>query len=49
MFFVMKVSKLCNLRCTYCYEYDELANRERMSLDQLAHLQHPHRRAQLSY
>lgn len=36
MFFVMKVSKLCNLRCTYCYEYDELANKERMPLDSLA-------------
>ncbi|QYX32777.1 radical SAM protein [Sphaerospermopsis torques-reginae] len=30
---IMKLSKLCNLRCTYCYEYDELANKERMSLD----------------
>jgi uncharacterized protein len=32
MFFVMKISKLCNLRCTYCYEYDELGMRDRMSL-----------------
>ena len=33
MHLVMKLSKLCNLRCTYCYEYDELANKERMPLD----------------
>jgi uncharacterized protein len=32
MNFVIKLSKLCNLRCTYCYEYAELANKERMSL-----------------
>ena len=30
--FVVKVSKYCNLRCTYCYEYLELGNKERMSL-----------------
>jgi uncharacterized protein len=35
MFFVMKVSKLCNLRCVYCYEYDELALRDRMPLTEL--------------
>jgi uncharacterized protein len=29
---VLKVSKLCNLRCGYCYEMPELANKERMSL-----------------
>ena len=29
---VIKVSKFCNLRCKYCYEWNELANRERMSL-----------------
>ena len=33
MHFVMKLSKLCNLRCTYCYEYDELADPARMPLD----------------
>lgn len=33
MHLIMKLSKLCNLRCTYCYEYDELANKDRMSLD----------------
>lgn len=32
MHLVMKLSKLCNLRCTYCYEYPELANKERMPL-----------------
>ena len=35
MYFVIKLSKLCNLRCNYCYEYEELANKERMSLQQL--------------
>ena len=34
--FVVKVSKLCNLRCSYCYEYPELANPARMSLDQIS-------------
>src|SRR5689334_20752427 len=29
---VIKASKLCNLRCSYCYEWDELADRRRMSL-----------------
>jgi uncharacterized protein len=29
---VVKVSKLCNLRCTYCYETPELARKDRMSL-----------------
>jgi uncharacterized protein len=33
--FVIKISKFCNLRCTYCYEFAELGQRERMSLDQL--------------
>ena len=32
---VVKVSKFCNLRCKYCYEYTELADRRRMELDQL--------------
>lgn len=32
---VLKISKHCNLRCTYCYEYEELADRSRMSLDQI--------------
>jgi uncharacterized protein len=29
----IKMSKLCNLRCTYCYEFEELDNRRRISLD----------------
>lgn len=32
---VIKVSKFCNLRCSYCYEYPELGNRDRMSLEEL--------------
>jgi len=35
MHFVIKLSKLCNLRCTYCYEYEELSNKERMPLEGL--------------
>jgi uncharacterized protein len=34
---VLKLSKLCNLRCTYCYEYDHLADPARMPLDGLAY------------
>lgn len=33
--FVVKVSKLCNLRCQYCYEFAELAKRDAMTLEQL--------------
>ena len=33
--FVIKVSKLCNLRCKYCYEFPELAKRDAMTLEQL--------------
>ena len=36
MYFVMKLSKLCNLRCAYCYEYEELGEKARMPLDRLA-------------
>ena len=32
---LVKVSKFCNLRCSYCYETPELGNRERMSLEDL--------------
>ncbi|HZC43675.1 MAG TPA: radical SAM protein [Acidobacteriaceae bacterium] len=35
MFFVLKLSKLCNLRCTYCYEFDELGSAARMPLEGL--------------
>jgi uncharacterized protein len=31
---IVKASKLCNLRCRYCYEWNDLANPTRMSLDQ---------------
>src|SRR4026208_2120843 len=34
--YVIKISKFCNLRCTYCYEYAELGRKERMSLDKIA-------------
>jgi uncharacterized protein len=30
---VIKLSKLCNLRCSYCYEWNELHNPNRMSVD----------------
>lgn len=33
--FVVKISKFCNLRCRYCYEYDELGDRRAMSREQL--------------
>ena len=33
--FVVKVSKHCNLRCRYCYEYAELGNKQRMTPEQL--------------
>ena len=36
--FIIKLAKQCNLRCTYCYEYRELANRQRMSLDAIARM-----------
>ena len=33
MVWEVKVSKLCNLRCTYCYEFYELADPRRLSLE----------------
>ncbi|NEU96403.1 radical SAM protein [Bradyrhizobium sp. UFLA 03-164] len=36
MYFVMKLSKLCNLRCAYCYEYEELGEKARMPIERLA-------------
>lgn len=33
--FVIKVSKLCNLRCEYCYEFDSLGDPARMTREQL--------------
>lgn len=35
---VVKVSKLCNLRCVYCYETPELANTARMSIAEVGRL-----------
>jgi uncharacterized protein len=35
---VMKISKYCNLRCTYCYEFNELGNKQRMSLDLISRI-----------
>ena len=32
---ILKPSKLCNLRCAYCYEWDELSNAARMSMHDL--------------
>ncbi|MBR1240307.1 radical SAM protein [Bradyrhizobium sp. AUGA SZCCT0274] len=32
---VVKISKLCNLRCSYCYEFNSLANRQHMTLGQI--------------
>lgn len=32
---VLKVSKLCNLRCRYCYEFEQLGNSKRMSQSDL--------------
>lgn len=32
---VIKLTKLCNLRCNYCYEYPHLANPQKISLSQL--------------
>ncbi len=37
MQWVMKASKLCNLRCKYCYEWDHLADPARMSLEVWKH------------
>ncbi len=31
---IVKASKLCNLRCRYCYEWNDLANPSRMTLEQ---------------
>lgn len=30
---VLKLSKFCNMRCSYCYEWDELHKRDRLSLE----------------
>ena len=36
--FVVKITKFCNLRCTYCYEYSELSIKQRMQLSDLRRL-----------
>jgi len=33
--FVLKVSKYCNLRCDYCYEFPHLGDKARMNLNQI--------------
>src|SRR5215208_1571733 len=35
---VVKVSKLCNLRCRYCYEWNDLHRTDRMGLSEWEHL-----------
>jgi sulfatase maturation enzyme AslB (radical SAM superfamily) len=30
--FVVKLSKYCNLRCSYCYEFEDLHKKDRMNL-----------------
>jgi len=36
--FVIKISKYCNLRCSYCYEFPDLGNKDRMALDSIARM-----------
>lgn len=36
--FVLKISKYCNLRCSYCYEFNELGNKNRMSNELLENI-----------
>ena len=36
--FVIKISKYCNLRCTYCYEYLDLGDKRRMPLVEIRRL-----------
>jgi uncharacterized protein len=35
---VIKITKYCNLRCSYCYEYPHLGDKARISLDNLEKL-----------
>jgi uncharacterized protein len=35
---VVKASKFCNLRCAYCYEWNSLADRRRMSVEDWRHV-----------
>jgi uncharacterized protein len=36
--FVVKITKYCNLRCAYCYEYPHLGDKARMSLETLGRI-----------
>ena len=36
--FVVKITKYCNLRCSYCYEFPDLGKKERMSLDSIGRM-----------
>ena len=36
LLFVIKITKFCNLRCSYCYEFNELGNKAVMALDSIA-------------
>lgn len=38
LYFIVKASKLCNLRCEYCYEYEHLSDKRRMSQGTLSNL-----------
>ncbi|XXY49874.1 radical SAM protein [Sorangium sp. So ce269] len=38
IYWIIKLSKLCNLRCSYCYEWNELDDPRRMSETTLTHL-----------
>jgi uncharacterized protein len=33
--FVVKITKFCNLRCKYCYEFPHLADKAKMSLEEI--------------
>jgi uncharacterized protein len=35
---VVKITKFCNLRCSYCYEYPYLSNREVISIENMSRL-----------
>ena len=35
---ICKISKFCNLRCNYCYEYPDLGKRDRMHLEEIGRM-----------
>jgi uncharacterized protein len=45
---VVKASKFCNLRCAYCYEWNSLGDRERISIDGWRHVLEAVRRYHLT-